>query len=126
MKPDGNGRKVLVIDDEPEFLAEIRVLLEREGYRVFTASEGLIGMELAARELPSLILLDIIMPRVNGYTVLSRLTNDEATHRIPVVMLTAKGETESILLTQQMKAKDYLIKPFSTDDLLTVIRKNIR
>ena len=122
----GSGRKVLVIDDESDFLIEVQSLLEECGYRVLTAADGLSGLEMAVRESPALILLDIIMPKVNGYTVLSRLVNDEKTRRIPVVMLTAKGESESILLTQQMRAKDYLIKPFATDDLLSVIRKNIR
>lgn len=123
--PVGGGRKVLVIDDEADFLTEVRSLLEDHGYSVLTAEDGQSGLEAAARETPALILLDIVMPKMNGYTVLSRLVNDEKTRRIPVVMLTAKGESESIFLTQQMRAKDYLIKPFATEDLLSVIRKNI-
>ena len=122
----GHGRKVLVIDDEADFLSEVTSLLQGCGYRVLTAEDGVSGLDVAARELPALILLDIIMPRMNGYTVLSRLVNDEKTRRIPVVMLTAKGESDSILLTQQMRAKDYLIKPFATEDLLAIVRKNIR
>ncbi len=126
MPKAGHGRKVLVIDDEEEFLLEVRVLLEGNGYRVVTAGTGKAGLEMAGDEKPSLILLDIVMPGPDGYVVLSRLASDEKTRRIPVVMLTAKGESDSILLAQQMRAKDYLIKPFSADDLLDVIRKNIR
>lgn len=122
----GLGRKVLVIDDEEEFLSEVRVLLEGNGYRVVTAEDGKSGLALAGEEKPALILLDVIMPAPDGYVVLSRLSTDEKTRRIPVVMLTAKGESDSILLAQQMRAKDYLIKPFSANDLLDVIRKNIR
>ena len=122
----GLGRKVLVIDDEEDFLSEVRTLLEGNGYRVVTAENGRTGLALAGEEQPSLILLDIVMPGPDGYVVLSRLSNDEKTRRIPVVMLTAKGESDSILLAQQMRAKDYLIKPFSADDLLDIVRKNIR
>ncbi len=122
----GLGRKVLVIDDEGDFLSEVQTLLEGNGYRVVTAENGRAGLALAGEERPSLILLDIVMPGPDGYVVLSRLANDEKTRRIPVVMLTAKGESDSILLAQQMRAKDYLIKPFSADDLLDIVRKNIR
>ena len=117
---------VLIVDDIEESRYLLRALLEGNGYRVVTAENGRAGLDMAGDENPALILLDIVMPGPDGYVVLSRLSTDEKTRRIPVVMLTARGESDSILLAQQMRAKDYLIKPFSADDLLGVIRKNIR
>ncbi|MCM8811522.1 MAG: response regulator [Candidatus Omnitrophica bacterium] len=114
---------ILAIDDEPDFLEQVKVVLENEGHQVETAFDGLAGLEKARRVKPTLILLDIMMPGMDGFEVLRRLTREAGTSTIPVVMLTAKGGTESVFKAQGLSVTDYLLKPFSVDELLTVIRR---
>ena len=114
--------RILLVDDEPLFLEGMKPYLEGKGYSVETAADGKTALELARRLQPALILLDVMMPGLNGFEVLAQLKLDPKTSRVQVVMLTAKGETESIRWSQQFGAVDYLIKPFSPEDLLQVIK----
>lgn len=115
--------KILAIDDEPEFLEQVKVFLEQEGHQVETALDGPTGLEKARKFQPALVLLDIIMSGMDGFEVLKRLSWKSETSRIPVIMLTAKGETESLFKAQDLSATDYLVKPFTAESLLEVVNR---
>lgn len=115
--------KILIIDDEKDLVSLIRARLEESDYNVIFAFSGLEGLDKAGQEPPDLILLDIMMPGMDGYEVLNRLKNDEKTSRIPVIMLTGKGELKSIFEAQQLRAIDYIIKPIDIKLLLKLIKR---
>jgi len=116
------GKTILVVDDEKEVVDALRNRLEREGYEVLTAYDGKQALE-KANDRPDLILLDIIMPGLDGIEVLSRLKKNIETKHIPVVMVTAKGESKSILDAEDIEVTDYIIKPFDINELVVLIKK---
>ena len=118
-------RTVLIIDDEPKIVETVTLLLTSQGYEVVGAADGRQGLELATAQPPRLILLDVMMPKLDGFSVLAHLKREAATRAIPVVMLSAKGESDSLLLSQQLRADDYLIKPIIVDDLLRAVRQYV-
>jgi len=101
-------KKILIVDDEPDFADMIKMRLEANDYEVVTANDGVEGLRKAEEENPNLILLDIMMPGMDGYEVLRRLKRGEGTQYIPIVMLTAKGEAKSIFKAQEFGVTDYL------------------
>jgi two-component system alkaline phosphatase synthesis response regulator PhoP len=125
-KQEGSmDQKVLVVDDEPDLLRMIEIRLKANQYRVFCACDGKTGLEIAGREHPDLILLDIMMPVMNGIETLRALKQTSETSSIPVIMLSQKKETHSILEAKGLGASDYILKPFSTKDLMRSIEKHI-
>lgn len=117
------AKKILVIDDEPDFIDAVRMRLEANGYEVIAAYEGKDGIDKARKESPSLILLDLVMPKLNGLAVLSKLKGDRVTANIPVVILTAKTEAEYALDAGTLGASDYLVKPASMQAIIDMVRK---
>jgi DNA-binding response OmpR family regulator len=116
--------RILIIEDETPMRTALKDVLEAEGYRVLTAADGDIGLTRAIEEKPDLILLDIMMPKLDGYAVcaeLRRLSNP-----VPVLMLTAKGQVEDRVTGLDVGADDYLVKPFSTEELLARVRALLR
>lgn len=119
-------KRILVADDEKNILLVIRVCLEKAGYEVITASDGLTALEKIQNEKPDLILLDILMPKMNGFLVFEALKDDPGTSSIPVVFITAKSEEKDIQKGCQLGAADYLIKPIKQEVLLNTIRKILK
>ncbi len=117
--------KILLIDDDPELVFMTRIRLQAAGYRVSTACDGEQGLAAARQEEPDLILLDVMMPGMDGFSVLERLKADDSTRCIPVIMLTASGETKFIFKAEQMGADDYVVKPFEAPALLRLIAGHI-
>ena len=115
--------KILMIDDEPEFVEMIQMRLEANGYEVVTAFNGEDGLKVALAENPRLILLDVMMPGMDGFEVLRKIRKNPGLQYTSVVMLTAKGEAKSIFRAQDRGATDYLIKPCEAKDLLEVVAK---
>ena len=114
-------KRVLVVDDEPDVLLLCRVNLEFEGYEVSTAPDGEAGLE-ACRELkPDVVLLDVMMPKMDGWQVLEAIKVDEELKHIPVVMLTAKVQDEDQIRGWSAGAAEYITKPFSPLSLSQVI-----
>jgi DNA-binding response OmpR family regulator len=105
--------RVLVIDDEPDVILLCRVNLEFEGHEVLEAGSGEEGLAIAAREHPDLIVLDIMLPRLDGFSVLRRLHEQEPTKDIPVVLLTAKAAEDDQIRGWKTGADEYVTKPFS-------------
>lgn len=112
---------ILLVDDELNSRKLVKLLLEREGYKALTAANGEEGLLLAKVQQPSLILLDIIMPKMNGFEMLRRLREDQDTKGIPVVMVTAKGTEHDIATSFRFGAFFHIEKPYETKDLLQKI-----
>ena len=114
-------KKILVIDDSPterHFLTEI---LSKNNYQVITAVNGEEGVEKARKELPDLILMDVVMPGLNGYQATRTLTRDEQTKHIPIIVCTSKGQETDKIWGLRQGALDYLTKPINGDELLSKI-----
>lgn len=117
------SKKILIIDDEPDFVDMITMRLEANDYTVISAPDGMQGLDAAEDERPDLILLDVMMPGWDGYETLKQLRRKPELLKIPVVMLTAKGESRSIFKAQDMGSTDYLIKPCESQELLDTVKK---
>ncbi|MBI3415628.1 MAG: response regulator transcription factor [Verrucomicrobia bacterium] len=116
--------RILIIEDELPMRTALADCLTAEGYRVLTAADGETGLRRALDEKPDLVLLDLMMPRLDGYALcaeLRRLANP-----VPVLMLTAKGQVEDRVRGLDAGADDYLVKPFSTEELLARVRARLR
>jgi DNA-binding response OmpR family regulator len=107
---------ILIIEDDPTMLRGLKDNFEFKGYKVFTASDGEKGLEAALNAKPNLILLDIMLPKINGYEI-CRLIREQKLD-MPIIMLTAKGEESDIVLGLNLGADDYVTKPFSIKELL--------
>jgi len=119
-------KKILVIEDEPEMRRNLVTVLRLEKYQPFAAENGRIGLELARREKPDLILCDVMMPELDGRGVLQALRGDSSTALIPFIFLTAKGEKEDLRSGMNLGADDYLTKPVAKADLLQSIEARLR
>jgi len=121
-------KKILVVDDERDIVDLVSYNLGRNGYDVISAFDGNAAIDLATREQPDLILLDLMLPGIDGTEVARRLKGDARTQTIPVVMLTAKGEETDVVVGLTLGADDYVTKPFSMKILLarlnTVLRRS--
>jgi DNA-binding response OmpR family regulator len=116
--------RILIIEDELPMRRALADCLESEGYRVLTAENGATGLDRAVRENPDLILLDVMMPKLDGFAMCGELRRLEK--RMPVLMLTAKGMVMDRVHGLDAGADDYLVKPFSTDELLARVRALLR
>lgn len=120
-------KKILLVDDEQHIVDVVKVRLEKEGYEVITANSGKECLEKTKTEKPTLILLDIIMPEMDGYEVLKKLKDDKETASIPVIMLTAKNDADDVVRSLiNGGAVDYIVKPFGSQELLHKIGANIK
>jgi DNA-binding response OmpR family regulator len=117
---------LLVIEDDPDIVEVVRYNLEREGFRVLVCSDGERGLSDAARTQPDLIVLDLMLPGLDGLEVCRRLRAQEPTRGIPLLMLTAKGEESDVVVGLEMGADDYLTKPFSPRELVARVRALLR
>lgn len=118
-------KKILIIDDEIGIQELLSDFLTLRGYEAITAGDGLEGLEKAMQVVPNLIFLDITMPKMNGWQTLTRLRGNEKTKDIPVVMLTAKSDTESLIKSEKEHAADYFIKPINLEELSAFIKRYI-
>jgi diguanylate cyclase (GGDEF)-like protein len=114
--------RVLVVEDEDHLRTILRIQLEQAGYRVITASDGEEGLRLAIQEKPDLIILDWMMPRMDGYEVCHRLKSHFVTSHIPIIMLTAKAELSDKLKSLSDGANDYIVKPYAKEELILRVR----
>jgi len=117
---------VLLIEDDPDIVELLQYNLEREGHSVLTAPDGEAGLALATKRRPGAILLDLMLPGMDGLEVCRELKRVEATSAIPVIILTAKGEESDVVLGLEMGADDYVTKPFSPREVVARIRAVLR
>jgi len=114
--------RVLVVDDEPNIVTSLEFLLEDAGFDVRTAANGQEALEKTAQFAPDLILLDVMMPVLNGYEVCQRLKSDPKTRAVRVLMLSAKGRDVEVAKGLELGADAYMTKPFATCDLLAKVQ----
>ena len=119
-------KKILIIEDEPEMRRNLATILRLEKYQPITAENGRVGLELARKEKPDLILCDVMMPQLDGYGVLQGLRENVELAAIPFIFLTAKGEKEDLRSGMTLGADDYLAKPAAKADLLRAIEARLR
>ena len=119
-------RTILVVDDEPEIVAIARDYLDRAGFRVVTAADGPTALRLVRAERPSLLVLDLMLPGMDGLDVARALRADPATHALPIIMLTARVEETDRLIGLELGADDYITKPFSPRELVARVRAVLR
>jgi DNA-binding response OmpR family regulator len=113
--------KVLVIDDEAPIRLLCRVNLEAEKMEVFEAADGLSGLELARQEKPDVVLLDVMMPGMDGWQVAEQLLDDDSTSQIPLVFLTARAELRDRARGLELGGVDYITKPFNPVELASIV-----
>ena len=119
-------KTILVIEDEKDLAELISFKLEKEGYRVLTAVDGASGLESARCNVPDLILLDLMLPAISGVEICKILKKSEKTSRIPIIILTAKGEEIDRVVGFEVGADDYVVKPFSNRELMLRIKAVLR
>ena len=117
------ARKILVVDDERHIVRLVQVNLEKVGYQVVTAYDGVEALEQVAKETPDMVILDVMMPRMDGFEVLKKLQADAKTRDIPVIMLTAKAQDADIFRGWSSGVDAYLTKPFNPMELLAFVKR---
>ena len=115
-------KKILIVDDEPDLVETVRFSLEMEGYQVLAAHNGEDGLNQARKDRPDLIILDLMLPKLDGYKVCRLLKFDERHKHIPILMLTAKAQEKDKLLGKETGADDYMTKPFDIDQLMEKVK----
>ncbi|MCS6951033.1 MAG: response regulator [bacterium] len=115
--------KILAVDDEPHIRRLVQVNLERHGYEVVTASDGKDALEKVATEKPDLVVLDVMMPYMDGFEVLQTLRKNPETRELPVIMLTAKAQDADVFRGWQSGADLYLTKPFNPMELISFVKR---
>lgn len=112
------AKRILLVDDEPDFLDMVKTRLEASGYEVITAADGQQGLDKAKKEKPDLIILDLMLPKMDGYKVCGLLKKDTRYSGIPLIILTARAQGEDMKLGEELGADAYIIKPFDAAALL--------
>lgn len=117
-------KKLVYIEDEPGMIDLVELILSRRGFEVHGAHGGHEGLEVVRRELPDLVLLDLMMPDLDGWEVYQQMKSDESTRHIPVIVVTAKAQNiDKVLGLHIAKVEDYIAKPFSPQDLLDSVER---
>ena len=117
------SKKVLTVDDEPNIVVSVEFLMQREGHEVVTAADGQEAMDLLKESRPDLLILDVMMPRKNGFEVCAEVRTDNRLSGMPILMLTAKGREAEMKKGLSLGADAYITKPFSTHELVTKVNE---
>lgn len=120
-----NTKKILVVDDERLTTDLAKTFLEKHGFTVLIANNGETALELAEAETPDLILLDVMLPTIDGFTVCKRLKEDENFKNTPILMFTAKGLSSDMERGEEVGADEYIVKPFSGKALVATINRHL-
>jgi two-component system response regulator VicR len=121
---DHPKKSILCIEDEPEMIDLIRLILGRKGFEVLGAGSGIEGLEIIRNKLPDLVLLDLMMPDMDGWEVYQQMKANEKTRDIPVIVVTAKAQSiDKVLGLHIAKVDDYIAKPFSPQELMVSVEK---
>ena len=118
--------KILVVDDEEHIQELLKFNLENNGYRVLCVDNGIDALKIAREEIPQLVLLDLMLPKMDGYDVCKEIRKDNSISNMPIIMLTAKGEELDKILGLELGADDYLTKPFSVRELIARVKAILR
>ncbi|WP_297830518.1 response regulator [Thermomonas sp.] len=117
--------RILIVDDSPSQLMSIRRIVEKLGHDALTAEDGAAGVEAAKRELPDLVLMDVVMPNLNGFQATRSISREPTTRHIPVILVTTKDQDTDRVWGMRQGAKAYITKPFSEAELAAVIAQYV-
>ncbi|HET6434254.1 MAG TPA: response regulator [Xanthomonadaceae bacterium] len=117
--------RILIVDDSPSQLMGIRRIVEKLGHEALTAEDGAAGVEAAKREIPDLILMDVVMPNLNGFQATRSITREPTTRHIPVILVTTKDQDTDRVWGMRQGARAYLTKPFSEVELAEIITAHV-
>ena len=117
--------RILIVDDSPSQLLGIQRIVEKLGHESLTAEDGAAGVEVAKRELPDLVLMDVVMPNLNGFQATRPLSREATTKHIPVILVTTKDQDTDRMWGMRQGAKAYLTKPFSETELSDTLTKDV-
>jgi len=115
------SKKILIVEDDPSFSRAINTIIQKEGYDVITATNGMTGLRMAQGEKPDLLILDVMLPGVDGFEICNRLRRDPPTATLPIIMLSAKGQDADKTMGLKVGANEYLTKPVDRALLLEKI-----
>ena len=115
--------RILIVDDSPSQLMGIRRIVEKLGHEALTAEDGAAGVEAAKREIPDMILMDVVMPNLNGFQATRSITREASTKHIPIVLVTTKDQDTDRVWGMRQGAKAYITKPFSETELADIIQQ---
>ena len=118
-------KKILIVDDEQDIVESLKFVLENNNYTCYCAYDGEDGLRLAREIIPDLIILDVMMPRINGYKISRLLKFDKKYKDIPILMITARSQEEDRLIGEETGADEYITKPFDLDEVLNSIKKHL-
>lgn len=118
-----DGKRVLLIEDEPNIIEAIRFILARDGWHVDTHSDGATALDAVQSRVPDLIILDVMLPNRSGYDILNDLRAADETTDIPVLMLTARGQKKDRELAERLGVSRFMTKPFSNGEILATVRE---
>lgn len=116
-------KKILIVDDEQDIVESLKFVLEGFNYTCYCAYNGEDGLQLAREIMPDLIILDVMMPRINGYKISRLLKFDKKYKDIPILMITARSQEEDKLIGEETGADEYITKPFDIDEVVKIIQK---
>ena len=119
-------KKILVIEDEPHISKLVKFILEKNGFEVLQAFVGQEGLEMAKKEKPNLIILDVMMPKMDGFEVARLLTNAKETKNIPIIMLSSAAQFKHKMMGIESGAVDYITKPFDNEELIAKVKEHVR
>jgi twitching motility two-component system response regulator PilH len=117
--------RILIVDDSPSQLLGIKRIVEKLGHEAITAEDGAQGVEVAKRELPDLILMDVVMPNLNGFQATRTITKDETTQHIPIILVTTKDQDTDKVWGMRQGAKAYVIKPIKEEELVKALKEHL-
>lgn len=120
------GDHILVVDDDPDVLGTLTRALGREGFHISTAMSGNEALEFLYKQVPDLVILDVMMPGLNGFEVCERIRNNHALDQMPVLFLTARGQTDDVVNGLDVGGDDYVVKPFELNELQARVRALLR
>lgn len=121
-----SAKKILIVEDEKDILQLVKLYLEKEGFRILTAATGTEGLRSAKQDKPDLVVLDLMLPEIDGLDICKRLRSAPETARLPIIMLTAKAEESDTVIGLELGADDYVTKPFSPKTLVARVKALFR
>jgi len=120
------GNKILIVDDERDIVETLVFMLKQKGYECIFANDGEEGLKLAKEEEPDLIILDVMMPKINGYKICRLLKYDARYKKIPIIMITARGQEQDKAIGEETGADEYITKPFEFSTVIEKIEKYLK
>ena len=119
----GDAKKILIVDDEQDIVETLKFMLEAQGYECFCAYDGERGLNMAKELIPDLMILDVMMPKINGYKISRLLKYDNKYKDIPIIMITARSQEEDKVIGQETGVNEYITKPFELDEVINKVNE---